>query len=84
MHYPDGQLARLGDRLHLWDGAAGRVVCSLDTGEFSNEYQRDEWAYLGRGILILGDATGLMHCTEPKPTFRLIERAAPGAESSGA
>ena len=27
MKYPDGQIARLGDRVRLWDAAEGTVVC---------------------------------------------------------
>jgi hypothetical protein len=43
MKYPDGQLARLGDRVRLWDAAEGTVVCSLDTNEFTDKYPKDQW-----------------------------------------
>jgi len=75
MLYPDGQTARRGDRVRLWDGVEGTVECSLDTDEFSDEYPRDHWDYLECGVLILSAQTGLIHYREPEPTFQLIERA---------
>jgi len=41
MKYPDGQEARLGDRVELWDQNEGTVVCSLDTNEYSPDYPRE-------------------------------------------
>jgi hypothetical protein len=35
MRYPDGQIARRGDRVRLWSGGEGTVVCSLDTDKTS-------------------------------------------------
>ncbi len=75
MRYPDGQIARRGDRVRLWNGAEGTVVCSLDTDEFSDEYPRDQWDYLRRGVLIHSAQTGLIHYLEPEATFQLLERA---------
>ena len=74
MRYPDGQIAHRGDRVRLWSGAEGTVVCSLDTDEFSDEYPRDQWEYLRRGVLIHSAQTGLIHYLEPEATFQLIER----------
>ena len=75
MRYPDGQAARLGDRVRLWNGADGTVVCSLDTDEFSDEYPREQWDYLRGGVLIRSPQTGLIHFLEPEATFQLLERA---------
>ncbi len=77
MRYPDGQTARLGDRVRLWHGAEGTVVCSLDTNGYSAEYPRDAWDYLRRGVLIHSAQTGLIHYLEPEATFELLERAKP-------
>jgi hypothetical protein len=46
MKYPDGQDVRLGDKVSLWAGARGVVVCSLDTQEYSAAYPAAEWSYL--------------------------------------
>jgi hypothetical protein len=75
MQYPDDQLVRLGDRVHLWKGAGGIVVCSLDTNEFSDEYKEEEWSYLQKGVLIASPQVGLIHYTEPEHGFQLICRA---------
>jgi hypothetical protein len=61
MHYMDGQLIRRGDRVRLWAGAEGVVVCSLDTGEYSDGYPASEWCYLKSGILVLSPQIGLIH-----------------------
>lgn len=75
MQYPDGQTAKLGDRVLLWNDAEAVVVCSLDTREYSEEYPEEEWAYLERGVLVFSEVAGLMHYEVPEPTFRLLGRA---------
>ncbi len=74
MKYSDGQIARLGDQVHLWAGDEGVVVCSIDTGEFSKEYPRSDWAYLDKGVLIVSRSAGLVHYVEPDEDMRLIGR----------
>ena len=75
MYYPDGQEMRLGDKLEMWDGCTGEVVCSFDTDEYGPSYPKEEWAYLKTGVLILGDKTGLIHYVAVEPGFRLTSRA---------
>jgi hypothetical protein len=74
MKYRDGQIARLGDRAHLWDAAEGAVVCSLDTDEFSAQYPNDPWGYLRQSALMHSAQTGLIHYLEPQATFQLLKR----------
>jgi hypothetical protein len=74
MKYPDGNEVRLGDKVRLWAGAEGVVVCSLDTLEFSDEYPEKEWGYLQKGVLIATPEAGLIHYLEPDATMELIER----------
>ncbi len=74
MQYPDGQLAHLGDRVFLWKGAEGVVVCSLDTGEYSDDYPESEWGYLHKGVLIRSPQAGLIHYLEPEATCQLLAR----------
>lgn len=75
MKYPDGQEVHLGDRVHLWAGAEGTVVCSLDTREFSEGYPEAEWGYLRKGVLIDSPQAGLIHYLEPEDSFKLIRRS---------
>lgn len=77
MNYPDGKEVRLHDKVRLWAGAEGVVVCSLDTGEYSIAYPEAEWGYLKNGVLILSDAAGLIHYTRPEASLALIERRDP-------
>lgn len=64
MKYLDGQDVRLGDKVQLWAGTQGIVVCSLDTQEYSPVYSEAEGSYLKNGVLILSDTAGLIHYVE--------------------
>jgi hypothetical protein len=75
MNYPNGEKIKVGDRLKLWDGCTGVVVCSIDDNEYTESYTKDNWEYLNEGILINSDAAGLIHYTEPEDAFLLIKRA---------
>lgn len=68
----------VGDRLKLWDGCFGTVVCSIDDGEYTPEHSRDHWAYLKSGVLINSSKTGLIHFIAPEDSFELIERKRQG------
>jgi len=74
MKYPEGAEARIGDRVELWDGNVGVVVCSIDTNEYSASYPQDAWEQLGTGVLILSEKAGLIHYKEPESTMRLLSR----------
>lgn len=74
MKYSSGEVANLGDKVALGDGASGEVVCSLDTGEFSSHFPRTEWAYLKRGVLINFPKYGLIHYQISEPDLELLER----------
>ncbi|MGY3449054.1 hypothetical protein [Bradyrhizobium sp. USDA 4353] len=73
MRYPDGQIARLGDEVGL-AGMSGRVVCSIDTGEYSDAFPKQDWAYLQRGVMIEWDGQGLTHYEEPEAGMILVRR----------
>ena len=73
MKYPSGEDVRLGDRVRIGDWL-GVVVCSIDGDEYSPEYPRDQWAYLGSGVMVLTEAAGLVHYPEPDPELELVSR----------
>ena len=75
MKYADGSEVRLGDRVELWPGNRGTVVCSIDTSEFSSAYPKKQWSYLGSGILILSEQAGLIHYNELEATTKLLSRS---------
>jgi hypothetical protein len=76
MHYPNGDEVRLGDEVELWSGSFGRVVCSMDTGEYTNDYPASEWSYLKSGVLVESTDVGLIHLLkqEHQGSMRLIRR----------
>lgn len=74
MRYPDGKITHVGDRVQLWSGAEGVVVCSIDTDEYTPDYPESEWSYLKKGVLILSPQAGLIHYLEPEVSFQLISR----------
>lgn len=72
MKYPDGQEVRLGDTVALEGKQQGIVVCSIDTGEYSDAYPRDQWSYLDTGVLIEFPSYGLIYYKEPEFVLRLV------------
>jgi len=74
MKYPDGNLTRLGDRVLVWEGNEGTVVCSVDTDEYSDDYPRESFGYLKQGIMVLSEKAGLIHYLQPEDGMRLIAR----------
>ena len=76
MKYPDGQDVRLGDKVCSGENKEGLVVCSIDTGEYSDAFSIAEWGYLKEGVLIdFPGSYGLIHYTKPDPDLRLVARA---------
>jgi hypothetical protein len=73
MRYEGGQLARLGDVVSV-AGMTGRVVCSIDTGEYSTDYPEQAWAYLQHGVMIDWDKQGLTHYEQPEAGMILVRR----------
>lgn len=74
MKYADGRDVKLGDRVKLGDDDGGRVVCSIDTAEYSDECPEAEWSYLKQGVVISFPRFGLIHYVELEPDLQLIER----------
>jgi hypothetical protein len=74
MKYPDGREIRLGDKVKLGSDAEGRVLCSIDAGEYGAGHEA-QWGYLGRGVMIdFPGKFGLIHFTEPDEDLVLIAR----------
>jgi hypothetical protein len=76
MKYPDGQDVKLGDIVELGKGQQGVVVCSIDIGEYNDDYPQKQWDYLNKGVLIKFPSYGLIHYKDPEPDLRLVARAA--------
>ncbi|MGF1528204.1 MAG: hypothetical protein ACFCBW_15605 [Candidatus Competibacterales bacterium] len=76
MKYPNGDLAHIGDRVRLGN-EEGIVVCSIDTEEYSEEHPKEQWSYLGKGVMVEFRKFGLIHYEEPENDLRLIARAKP-------
>jgi hypothetical protein len=74
LKYPNGEDARLGDTVRIGELERGVVVCSLDTQEYSAQFPRSEWKYLGNGILVKFERLGLVHYAEPEPALALVKR----------
>jgi hypothetical protein len=75
MRYSDGREVRAGDRVRLWGDCYGVVVFSVDGDEYTPEYPREQWSYLGNGVMIDSDKAGLIHYTEPDEDLVLMERS---------
>jgi hypothetical protein len=77
MKYSDSKEVKVGDKVKLWDGCYGIVVCSIDTDEYTADYPNEEWEYLKIGVMIDSDKAGLVHYPKPDEALELIERALP-------
>jgi hypothetical protein len=75
MTYSDGRQAALGDRVRLWDCVLGTIMCSLDDDRFSEEFSREHWAHLGKGVIIKADNGQVFHYEEADEDFELLSRA---------
>lgn len=67
MKYPDGQEAKLGDKVTLGNDEPGTVVCSIDSGEYTSSFPEQEWSYLKQGILVDFTCYGIIHYKKPTP-----------------
>ena len=74
MRYPDGNLAKVGDTVELWNGFQGTIVCSIDDNVFGTAFPKDAWDYLISGVLIMMDNSQVYHYTEADEDIRLIWR----------
>ena len=72
MKYSDGSKIKIGDRVKLWDGRYGTVVCSIDTNEFTSDFPKENWDYLKSGILIEMDRGELFHYPELDEDFEPV------------
>ena len=61
MKYPDGTDAHVGDRVRVSNGDTGVIVFSVDTNEYTAEYPKEDWAYLGSGVMVQTDIGALVH-----------------------
>jgi hypothetical protein len=66
MRYRDGTEIHFNDQVIFEDGSRGIVVFSIDLEEYSPAYTENDWAYLGSGVMVLSETSGLIHyCAEP-------------------
>ncbi|MGB3622354.1 MAG: hypothetical protein WBA20_13480 [Ketobacter sp.] len=74
MNYSTGQKVKVGDKVKLWDECFGVVVCSIDDAEYCDEYPKDEWEYLQKGVIINTEKKGLIHYSAEDEDLRLVSR----------
>ena len=61
MRYGDRRDMRVGDVVAIGSNATGVVVACIDTGEYSVSHPREQWGYLGVGVMIDTSFGGLVH-----------------------
>jgi len=81
--YATGEEAHLWDRVEAAGGYRGIVVCSMDSDEYSSQHPKEQWGYLGRGIMVDAEDGGLIHYPLPDDGAELSLRAR-GAEPTEA
>jgi hypothetical protein len=68
----NGKLIRPGDRVAVNACIEGVVVFSIDTDEFTPDFPKRDWDYLGGGIMVQTDRIGLMRLVEGDEDFEVI------------
>ena len=74
MRYPDGQLVRLGDRVKLGADDKCTIVSDIDGDEYSEAHPKEQWGYLGNGVMLESPLYGLIHMESPDPDMQLLSR----------
>lgn len=74
MNYINGKKILVGDKVRFAEEAYGVVVCSIDDDKYTEEYPKNEWSYLQKGILISSPQAGLIHFPNEDESVVLIER----------
>lgn len=73
MKYMDGTDIKLGDRVLISGKYHGVVVADIDNGRYSEEYPKEQWGYLGSGVMIYTDFGGLVHYRQENMDGETIE-----------
>ena len=50
-------------------------MCSIDTGEYTDEHSEAQWSYLKKGVIIEFSKYGLIHYENPEEALVLVSRA---------
>ena len=61
MKYADGTAIKRGDRVRIAGKHRGVVVADIDGAAYLESYPKEQWTYLGSGVLIDTDFGGLVH-----------------------
>lgn len=75
MKYSNGQDVKLGDMVGLGDDHEGIVVCLIETDEYSEGHSKEQWGYLGKGMMVEFPSFGLIHYEVAEEDLMLIRRA---------
>lgn len=73
MKYTDGTKIKLGDKVIISAKYQGIVVANIDGSEYSEAHPKEQWAYLGSGVMIDTDFGGLVHYQEENMEGEIIE-----------
>ena len=74
MQYPDGQLVKIGDRVKFGADDKCVVVSDIDGDEYSEAHPKEQWGYLGNGVMLESPLYGLIHMESPVPDMQLLSR----------
>jgi hypothetical protein len=58
--YVSGEPIQVGDRVRIDSTSVGRVVGVIETGEYSNGYNKEHWDHYQNGVLVECKGFGLI------------------------
>lgn len=74
MNYITGEKIMVGDKVRIAEECYGKVVCSIDDNEYSEEYPEAEWSYLKTGVLVYTEEMGIVHYPDSDENLLFIKR----------
>jgi hypothetical protein len=80
MKYADGTKIKLGDKVLISGKYHGVVVADIDGDNYSESSPKEQWSYLGTGVMIDTDFGGLVHYQQENIKEETIELEARNEE----
>lgn len=73
MKYEDGTEMKLGDKVLISEKYHGVIVADIDNAEYLESNPKEQWEYLGSGVIIDTDFGGLVHYQQENMIGEIIE-----------
>lgn len=74
MRYADNRVVKTGDLVCVRGRGLGVVGCVVDSGDYTRDFPRGEYSYLGSGLMVGLGGGGVLYVEEARETLTLVAR----------